>query len=109
MCAVLLASCGFNTYAKRLEKAGYNVENYSGEKLENQQKAFEKDGYTITGYLVATKADNNSFEVITIIKFDSSSEAKKYVEEDLFATNAIQKGKVVLTGSEDAKNIALGK
>lgn len=105
----MLASCGFGTYERRLEKAGYTVVNYEGEKLESQQESFENKGYTIKAYMVATKASATSFSVLTIIKFSSVDEAKEYISAQLINTSPVRKGATVLTGSEDAKNIALGK
>jgi hypothetical protein len=109
MGATMLASCGMGTYERRLEKAGYTVVKYEGEKLESQQQSFEKKGYEIKSYMVATKTDTSNFSVITIIKFSSKAEAKEYISAQLVNTSPVRKGATVLLGSEDAKNIALGK
>lgn len=115
LCAIMLvsgiifASRGFGKYVARLEKAGYNVAVYDGEKLEIEQEKFEIKGYEIKSYAVATKTENSSLSVATVIKFKSSSQAQGYVKNELGGTSAVRKGAVVIIGSENAKNTALGK
>lgn len=109
MCAITLASCGINTYVRRLEKAGYNVVEYEDEKLESEQSKFKSKGYEIKEYLIATKNSISSFEIVTIIKFNTTKEAQRYIDEEMTGTEAVRQGATVLFGSEEAKNIALGK
>ena len=105
---IIFASRGFNKYVKRLEKADYNVVVYDGEKLQGEQEKFEAKGYKIKSYAVATKSEG-SLSVATIIKFKNASQAQKYIDNELSGTSAVRRGNVVLTGSESAKNTALGK
>ena len=65
-------------------------------------------GYEIKEYLIATKISISSFEVVTIIKFNTTKEAQRYIDEEMTGTEAVRQGAVVLFGSENAKNTALG-
>ena len=106
---IIFASRGFNKYVKRLERADYNVVVYDGEKLQDEQKKVEEKGYEIKSYAVASKSEDNSLSVAIVIEFKNSSQAQKYVENELVGTTAVRKGAVVITGSENAKSTALGK
>ena len=105
---IIFASRGFNKYVKRLEKAEYDVVVYEGDQLQNKKEDLELKGYEIKEYAVASKLDG-TLSVATIIKFKNSSQAREYLENELGGTAAVRKGAVIITGSENAKNIALGK
>lgn len=105
---IMLVACTFDTYESRLIDAGYDVERYEDEALLDEQERFEKMGYEIKEYLIATKISISSFEVVTIIKFNTTKEAQRYIDEELIGTEAVRQGAVVLLGSENAKNTALG-
>lgn len=109
MCVFMFASCGMNSYEKRLEKAGYEVEVADKDELEEINE--EAEDYKIKGMLVATKGLNT----VTITKFGSSKQAKEQAEDAQDYADSIPgftveiKGKYVIAGTEDAVKAALGK
>ncbi len=109
MCIAMLASCGVGSYEKKLEKAGYDVEVADKEDIEKMNK--DEDGdYKVKAMLTAKK---NIVNNVVVIKFASSKQAKSYAEEleklDTSLTNTVVKGSVVITGTNDAVDAALGK
>lgn len=110
MLVFVLASCGMGTYEKRLEKAGYDVDVADEADLEELNELYVKleQDYEAKAYLTAKKTELNSltFESVTIIKFASKKQATAYAEE---TDGAVQKGKIVIFGTEDAVDVALGE
>lgn len=108
MCIAMLASCGIGSYEKKLEKAGYDVEVADKDEIEKMNE--EDDEYKVKAMLTAQK---NIVNTVMVIKFASSKQAKAYAEElekiDTSLTNTVVKGSVVITGTNDAVDVALGK
>lgn len=108
MCIAMLASCGIGSYEKKLEKAGYDVEVADKDDIEDLNE--EDDEYKVKAMLTAKK---NVVNTVMVIKFASSKQAKAYAEElekiDTSLTNTVVKGSVVITGTNDAVDAALGK
>lgn len=108
MCIAMLASCGIGSYEKKLEKAGYDVEVADKDEIEKMNE--EDDEYKVKAVLTAQK---NIVNTVMVIKFASSKQAKAYAEElekiDTSLTNTVVKGSVVITGTNDAVDVALGK
>ena len=106
LCLFMFASCGVKSYAKRLEKAGYEVKMV--EKDEIKEANEKADGYKFKAGLSASKGD----DYVSITKFGSKKQAEKYVESLGAAASFIKyeiKGSCLIVGTEQGIKDALGK
>ena len=94
---VCLVACNADSYAKKLEKAGYMVEKYTGE-----DAAEEAEAEGVKWAVVGMKLDGLSSRMVSVLGFDNADDAKAYAEatadvvgEDLVYVS----GKVVIVGS----------
>lgn len=117
LCLGALASCemilGLTLYEKRLEEEGYEIEVYDEEKLAEMQS----DDYEIKNMLVATKSEGLlglDVDMVSVIQFANADQAEKYADESLSAgiadlvMSVKVKGSVVIIGTEDAVEDAIG-
>ena len=94
---VCLVACNADSYAKKLEKAGYMVEKYTGE-----DAAEEAEAEGVKWAVVGMKLDGLSSKVVSVIGFDNADDAKAYAETatDLVGEDCVHvSGKVVIVGS----------
>ena len=105
MCLFMFASCGYKSYAKKLEKAGYTVTEATDEQKEAAQKMYG-DEYKLKEMCVAVKGT----DTVTIVKLGSKKQVKNLVEEMKLSDGTYEiKGSCLLIGTKDAINAALGK
>lgn len=94
---VCLVACNADSYAKKLEKAGYVVEKYTGEDAEAEAEA-EGVKWAVLG----VKLDGLSSRMVSVLGFDNADDAKAYAETatDLVGEDCVHvSGKVVIVGS----------
>jgi len=81
--------------------------------MEKAEKRMKKEGYTVIAYtddeaegliggFNATKSENFSVDNLTALLFESSKEAKAFYKDMKNKSQAIQEGKWVYWGTEDA-------
>ena len=111
MIAFVFASCAsMETYEKRLDDAGYDVDFYNASTIELVNGVFESEGedYRVISAISAENKKNYVF----IYEFGSSSEAKAFYEDessDGYYDKVEIKGSMVIMGTEAAVDTALGK
>ena len=109
LCLALFASCGAEKYKKRLEKAGYEVDEWSSEYIAEYFAELNLD-YEITTVISAEKDGGSA---ISIFFFEKESEAQSFQEilktaaSDTF--KLARKGNIVFFGVTESVDIALGK
>ena len=94
---VCLVACNADSYAKKLEKAGYVVDKYTGGDAEAEA---EVEG--VKWAVVGMKLDGLSSRVVSVLGFDNADDAKAYAETatDLVGEDCVHiSGKVVIVGS----------
>ena len=94
---VCLVACNADSYAKKLQKAGYVVDKYTGEDAEAESEA---EG--VKWAVVGMKLDGLSSRVVSVLGFDNADDAKAYAEAtaDLVGEERVYvSGKVVIVGS----------
>ena len=94
---VCLVACNADSYAKKLEKAGYMVEKYTGD-----DAAEEAEAEGVKWAVVGMKLDGLSSRMVSVIGFDNADDAKAYAETatDLVGEDCVHiSGKVVIVGS----------
>lgn len=94
---VCLVACNADSYAKKLEKAGYIVEKFTGEDAEAEAEA-EGVKWAVLG----VKLDGLSSRMVSVLGFDNADDAKAYAEStaDLVGEDLVYvSGKVVIVGS----------
>ena len=91
---VCLVACNADSYAKKLEKAGYVVEKFTGDDAEAEEG--------VKWAVVGVKLDGLSSKKVSVYGFDKADDAKEYAElaanfygEDLVYVS----GKVVIVGT----------
>ena len=112
MCLFMFASCGINKYEKNLEKAGYEVEEWDDEDIEEGLDMFGVD-YKVKK---AFEAEDSKGNYVVVIKFGSKKDAKEFANDTnvkmgaSFLGGKIQyKGSVVMIGNQKALDDAVGK
>ena len=102
----MLGSCGVKSYAKRLEKAGYTVENATKNEINETNKAAGGE-YKIKAALEAT----NGKDYVWIMKFATKKQAKDQaaVMEAYGGFVVEVKGKALIYGTSQGVKDALGK
>lgn len=94
---VCLVACNADSYAKKLEKAGYMVEKFTGD------DASDESGVAGAKWAVlGMKFDGLSSAKVTVVGFDSADNAKEYADSvvKLFGEDRVYvSGKVVIVGS----------
>lgn len=100
---VCLVACNADSYAKRLDKAGYHVETLQGD------DAKEEAGGADVEWVVAAAKGTDS---VVVIKFKNTDDAKDF-EDNAVTGSAFGKtlacersGKIVLYGTKDAVKAA---
>lgn len=94
---VVLCACNADSYAKKLEKAGYKVI------VADEEDLADMDGKVVWGVSGSKGLDN-----VTIIKFKTADDAKEYADElptgkvGGFEMVVEKSGKVVFYGTPDA-------
>lgn len=106
LCLFMFASCGVKSYAKRLEKAGYTVENATKNEINETNKAAGGE-YKIKAALEAT----NGKDYVWIMKFATKKQAKDQaaVMEAYGGFVVEVKGKALIYGTSQGVKDALGK
>lgn len=106
VCVGVLASCGIDSYQKRLEDAGYTCKVVTSDEI--KEKNEESEDYTVKASFYAYKGFNS----VTVTQFANAEQAEKYADDkdivDVFGEVEV-KGNVVIMGTEDAVDVALGK
>ena len=109
LCVAMLAACGgMDSYAKKLEKAGYTVEVAEEDDLADSNEYLALMGIEgeLTGGLEAEKDSEGVF----IYEFDKAATAEAFVEimggeyED-YGMKIEQDGKIVIMGTEAAVEV----
>lgn len=103
LCVGMLAACGgIDSYQKKLEKAGYEVEVAEEADIDKMNAMYEELGvdYKIKGMLSAMNVEEMA--TVSIVQFASAGDAKKALaeEENLDEDDYIRKGAVVIMGNE---------
>lgn len=94
---VCLVACNADSYAKKLEKAGYIVQKFTGEEAESEA---EVEG--IKWAVMGMKLEGLSSKVVSVIGFDNADDAKAYADAtaDVLGEDRVHvSGKVVIVGS----------
>ena len=94
---VCLVACNADSYAKKLEKAGYMVQKFTGDDAEAESEA-EGVKWAVMG----VKLDGLSSRVVSVLGFDNADDAKAYAEataDALGEERVYVSGKVVIVGS----------
>ena len=95
---VCLVACNADSYAKKLEKAGYVVEKFTGD-----DAAEEADAEGVKWVVVGIKLNNLlDSDMVMVVGFDNADDAKAYAETatDLVGEDCVHiSGKVVIVGS----------
>ena len=94
---VCLVACNADSYAKKLEKAGYMVDKYTGADAEAEAEA---EG--VKWVVMGAKVDGINARMVSVLGFDNADDAKAYAEAtaDLVGEDRVHvSGKVVVVGS----------
>ena len=94
---VCLVACNADSYAKKLEKAGYIVQKFTGEEAESEA---EVEG--IKWAVMGMKLEGLSSKVVSVIGFDNADDAKAYADAtaDVLGEDRVHvSGKVVIVGT----------
>lgn len=92
-----LVACNADSYAKRLEKAGYMVEKFTGD-----DAAEESDAEGAKWAVLGIKLEGFSSAMVTVVGFDSADNAKAYADAmvELVGEDCVDvSGKVVIVGT----------
>lgn len=92
-----LVACNADSYAKRLEKAGYMVEKFTGD-----DAAEESDAEGAKWAVLGIKLEGFSSAMVTVVGFDSTDNAKAYADAmvQLVGEDCVDvSGKVVIVGT----------
>ena len=105
LCLFMFASCGVKSYAKRLEKAGYEVEIATKDEVKEANEAFDGE-YKVKAGLSAQK----DTDYVSITKFASKKQAKAYAEAMKLPESAYEiKGACLIAGTAQGIKDATGK
>jgi len=109
LCLIMLPACGMNTYARRLEKAGYEVEKWNEERITEYFTELDLS-YDIKSVISAEKDGGNA---VSVFNFSVESQAKSFEQ---ILTNVsyppfklARKGNYVIFGVDTSVDIVLGK
>lgn len=94
---VCLVACNADSYAKKLEKAGYVVLKFTGDDAEA-----EADAEGVKWAVYGGKLDGFSSKEVSVYGFDKADDAKEYAEAaaDFLGEDCVYvSGKVVIVGS----------
>ena len=115
LCVGVLASCGVNSYEKRLDKAGYTVEVVNKDDLKAMNEkldALEEDDdieYKLKAFLSAIDLEDGKY--VEVAKFGSKKQAKAFAEKRIEGLGMYEKvevkGKFVVYGTEDGVKDAM--
>ena len=98
---VCLVACNADDYVKRLEKKGYKVEAVTAEDLGIEDAEIE---WAVTGIKGSISLNGIEGDMVTVIKFKKSDDAKKYEEsakENTILKLTIKRsGNIVIAGTE---------
>ena len=91
---VCLVACNADSYAKKLEKAGYEVKTLTGD------EADEAEG--LKWAVMGVKRDGLTVKTVSVLAFDNADDAKEYANNatDLVGKDCVHiSGKIVIVGS----------
>jgi hypothetical protein len=94
---VCLVACNADSYAKKLEKAGYVVEKFTGD---DAAKEAEAEG--VKWAVMGVKLDGLTPKMVSVVGFDNADDAKAYADmaKDLAGEDCVSiSGKVVIIAS----------
>ncbi|MBR2956453.1 MAG: hypothetical protein IKC54_04605 [Clostridia bacterium] len=94
---ICLVACNADSYAKKLEKAGYMVEKFTGD-----DAAEEADAEGVKWVVVGIKLNNLlDSDMVMVVGFDNADDAKAFAEAmDGEGDHVELSGKVVIVGTE---------
>ena len=96
---VCLVACNADSYAKKLEKAGYTVQKFTGDEANDEAKA-EGVKWMVFGIKFNSVTDADS---VSVVAFDNADDAKEYADSvvKMFGEDCVHVlGKIVIFGSE---------
>ena len=94
---VCLVACNADSYAKKLEKAGYVVQTFTGDEANDEAEA-EGVKWMVVGLKMNNLVDADS---VMVVAFDNADDAKAFAEAMRGEGDHVElSGKVVIVGTE---------
>ena len=92
---VCLVACNADSYAKKLEKAGYEVQTFTGDEAKDEAEG-------VKWAVMGVKRDGLTLKSVSVLAFDNADDAKEYANNatDLVGKDCVHiSGKIVIVGS----------
>lgn len=99
---ICLVACNAESYEKKLEKAGYKVQSYTGDEAKDEADSNADIEWLVVGVKGSISLSGIEGDIVSVVKFKNTDDAKDYESDTKKALSedcVYRVGKIVIVGT----------